>query len=75
MDQVCMGASQRPSLPLSGTHVIGVVVKNDGAPRSGGQSSSSLTGNSGSAAACSGNGDGDFGAALSELHDIQFSGT
>lgn len=75
MDQVCMGATQRPSLPLSGRHVIGVVVKNDGAPRSGGQSSSGVTGNSGSAAACSGNGDGDFGAALSELHDIQFSGT
>jgi hypothetical protein len=77
MDQVCMGASQRPSLPLSGRHVIGVVVKSDGAPRSGGQSSGGggLTGNSGSAASCSGNGDGDFGAALSELHDIQFSGT
>ncbi|HKV50461.1 MAG TPA: glycosyltransferase [Gemmatimonadaceae bacterium] len=75
MDQVCMGVSQRPSLPLTGRHVIGVVVKNDGAPRSGGQSSGGVTGNSGSAVACSGNGDGDFGAALSELHDIQFSGT
>jgi cellulose synthase/poly-beta-1,6-N-acetylglucosamine synthase-like glycosyltransferase len=75
MDQVCMGASQRPSVPVSGQHVIGVVVKNDGAPRTGGQSSSSLTGNGGSTSACAGNGDGDFGAALSELHDIQFNGT
>jgi cellulose synthase/poly-beta-1,6-N-acetylglucosamine synthase-like glycosyltransferase len=75
MDQVCMGASQHPSLPLTGHHVIGVVVKNDGAPRSGGQTGSSLTGSSGSTVACSGNGDGDFGAQLSELHNFQFSGT
>jgi len=75
MDQVCMGASQHPSLPLSGQHVIGVVVKNDGAPRSGGQTASSVTGSSGSMVACSGNGDGDFGAQLSELHNFQFSGT
>jgi len=72
---VCMGASQHPSLPLTGHHVIGVVVKNDGAPRSGGQTASSVTGSSGSTAACSGNGDGDFGAQLSELHNFQFSGT
>ena len=75
MDQVCMGASQHPSLPLTGHHVIGVVLKNDGAPRSGGQTGSSLTGSSGSTVACSGNGDGDFGAQLSELHNFQFSGT
>lgn len=75
MDQVCMGGSQHPSIPLAGHHVIGVVVKNDGAPRRGGQTGSSVTGNSGSSAACSGNGDGDFGAQLSELHTFRFSGT
>jgi hypothetical protein len=75
MDQVCMGASQHPSVPLTGRHVISVVVKSDGAPRSGGQTGSSVTGSSGSTVACSGNGDGDFGAQLSELHNFQFSGT
>ncbi|HEX5178330.1 MAG TPA: glycosyltransferase [Gemmatimonadaceae bacterium] len=75
MDQVCMGGSQHPSIALAGHHVIGVVVKNDGAPRRGGETGGSVTGSSGSSVACSGNGDGDFGAALSELHNFQFSGT
>ena len=75
MDQVCMGGSQHPSIALAGHHVIGVVVKNDGAPRRGGETGGSVTGSSGSSVACSGNGDGDFGAELSELHNFQFSGT
>ncbi|HKB53317.1 MAG TPA: hypothetical protein VKD22_04900, partial [Ramlibacter sp.] len=56
MDRACMGASQHPSVPLAGQHVIGVVVKSDGAPRSGGQSGGSLTGNGAPSPACSGNG-------------------
>ncbi len=77
-DRVCMGGSSQPGIPLRGAHLMGVAVKGDGAQRSGGGSDDGggLTGtrSAGGVASCSGNGDGDYAARLSELRLLQFTG-
>lgn len=80
-NRVCVGATNGAPIALGGQHDIGVVVKNDGAAPSGGAPApggnvGGLTGSpNGDAGPCSGNGDGDFTARLSELETFRFTGT
>ena len=74
-DHVCMGATSDAPVPIDGAHRIGIVIKDDGAARSGGGDGGGVTGARSGTAPCSGNGDGDFAARLSELRELQFTGT
>lgn len=73
-DGVCMGSTYQPRVPITGTHVIQIGVKDDGAARSGNDPSGAPTSAGGPPLPCTGNGDGQFGFRLLEMESIHFSG-